>query len=156
MNKKQRYIFNFFLLAIALSLPVSALSAIPFDLSLEQLEVKPEGDALQVEPIERPDVQYAADGQRDPFDSPITENKEATGNESSVTENEPLPSWMVQGLVWGGRFPQAIINNKVVKTGDMIEGAQVVSIEKSGVKLLFKGKSYSLSSPASGGSQENK
>jgi len=54
----------------------------------------------------------------------------------------------LQGLVWGGDFPQAIINNKMVKIGDTIEGVEVVAIGKEGVTLVYANKKYNLSSPS--------
>jgi hypothetical protein len=39
----------------------------------------------------------------------------------------------------------AIINDKILKTGEMIEGAEVVSIAKSRVVLKFKGETFELS-----------
>jgi hypothetical protein len=47
-------------------------------------------------------------------------------------------------------LPQAIINNKVLKVGDTIEGAQVKNIGKEGITVLFEGSEYNLSSPAAG------
>jgi hypothetical protein len=58
-------------------------------------------------------------------------------------------------LIWGSSLPQAIVNNKVVKVGDKIEGAEVVSIDKQGVTVLFANKEHKLSSPAALGPQLN-
>jgi hypothetical protein len=55
----------------------------------------------------------------------------------------------VQGVIWGGIMPQAIINNKIVNIGDVIEGAEVIEISKKGVTLLYKKRKYTLPSPAS-------
>jgi len=58
-----------------------------------------------------------------------------------------LPVLKVQGLIWGGNFPQAIINNKVVRVDDEVDGAKIVSIEKDGLWVSFNDKQYNLSSP---------
>lgn len=154
MEKKRTYMFSFFILTIAFfGLAVSESPALPLNLPAERTTINTEVITVQAEPIERPDVEYTADSQRDPFRSLIVEAKGTGQDESYVPGGEELPTLTVQGLVWGGKFPQAIINNKVVKIGDIIEGAQVANIEKGGVRLLFKGKNYSLSSPASGVAQ---
>ncbi|MFA5198612.1 MAG: hypothetical protein WC432_03600, partial [Candidatus Omnitrophota bacterium] len=53
----------------------------------------------------------------------------------------------LQGVVWGVKNPQAIINGKVVSVGDLIEGAEIVSIDKKGVTLSINGGIMDLSSP---------
>jgi hypothetical protein len=58
----------------------------------------------------------------------------------------PPPVLKIEGLVWGGRLPQAIINQKVVKIGDIIEGAQIVDINREGVTLIFNNSQYNLPS----------
>lgn len=55
-----------------------------------------------------------------------------------------LPSLTLQGVVVGGDVQNAIINNQVVILGTFIEGAQVESINKQGVELLFRGKKFFL------------
>jgi hypothetical protein len=52
---------------------------------------------------------------------------------------------IVQGLIWGGSFPQAIVNNKIVKVGDTVDGANVTAIDKDGVTVLFQEREYKLS-----------
>ncbi len=75
--------------------------------------------------------------------------KDATLKEVYIPVEEvkdiPLPPLVIQGLLWGGEFPQAIINNKVVKIGDTIEEARIVEINKNGVILLFAGRKFPLS-----------
>lgn len=101
----------------------------------------------------RPNLEYKASDLRDPFQEyPIEEEKkieaipqvEAPKQEEVVTP----PALTIQGIIWGGRFPQAIINNKVVKIGDIIEEAQVSGISKEGVVITFKNRQFNLSSPA--------
>ena len=60
-----------------------------------------------------------------------------------VTENvsqRSLPALRVQGIIWGGDRPQAIINDRIVELGDDVEGATIKSIQKDGVNVLFDGK----------------
>jgi hypothetical protein len=66
----------------------------------------------------------------------------------TVVPTIPPPMLIISGVFWGGSFPQAIVNNKVVKEGDIIEGVKVISIKKDGLILSFANKEYNLSSPA--------
>lgn len=50
----------------------------------------------------------------------------------------------LQGVIAGEDMHQAIINGQVLDLQGTIEGAQVVSITKDGVELLFKGKKFFL------------
>ena len=56
-----------------------------------------------------------------------------------------LGSLRLQGIVWGARFPQAIINGEVLKIGDSLDGIRIVDIDKHGVRLFLDGKNYILS-----------
>jgi hypothetical protein len=100
--------------------------------------------------IFKSEVSYQAENLRDPFINPIKD--EISPRPDEVDPNAalaPFPAMKVQGIFWGGKFPQAIINDKIVKVGETIEGAQVVSIEKDLVRVFFINKEYALSSPAS-------
>ncbi|MEK6727645.1 MAG: hypothetical protein AABY28_03085 [Candidatus Omnitrophota bacterium] len=112
--------------------------------SLENQEKQPASER-----IIRPNIEYKAAGLRDPFEGPSvkkSEDKERAA-EPKVSSVTP-PDLIVQGLIWGGNIPQAIINDKVIKAGDTIQGAKIISITKDGVSVLFEGMQYSLSSPA--------
>ncbi len=87
-------------------------------------------------------IEYKSEGLRDPFREEKIEIKEAPG---AKIEAKPLSSLQIQGIVWGGIFPQAIINNKVARTGDTIEGAQIKGIDKSGVTVFFENRQYIFS-----------
>ena len=103
------------------------------------------------ERIARPKVEYKAGDLRDPFKKPeslSTQKPEVSGTQ--VTQEKPLPSLTVQGLIWGGSFPQAIINNKVVKIGDTIDKVSIINIDKDGVTVSFEETEYRLPSPAAG------
>ncbi|MDD5568207.1 MAG: hypothetical protein PHY88_03275 [Candidatus Omnitrophica bacterium] len=109
------------------------------------------------EEVTRPAVTYSGQGLRDPFKPLITKEKEEDTKKNIQKEvpkeTRPLPEMKVQGLLWGGVFPQAIINNKVVKAGDMIGEVKVAEISKEGVTVIFSNMEYKLSSPAVTGQQ---
>jgi len=94
--------------------------------------------------ILREKVEYSAAALKDPFESPIVENVVDLKKNAAEVK---LPVLKVQGLIWGGNFPQAIINNKVVRVDDEVDGAKIVSIEKDGLWVSFNDKQYNLSSP---------
>jgi len=108
---------------------------------------KPQPQETQL--LKKPRLEYIAYGQRDPFEDCLTredEKKKETEVEVAV-ESPPLK---VQGVVWGGEVPQAIVNNKVVKKGDVLEESEIIDISKEGVNVLYKNRVFLLSSPASG------
>ena len=108
---------------------------------LEQMEKKP-----QEEVILRPEVEYDAEGLKDPFREYVPEKPKVT--EKTEEEIEPIaeqpPKLTIQGVIWGGNFSQAIVNNKVVKDGDTVGGAKIISIQKKWITVLFKGKEYDI------------
>lgn len=98
----------------------------------------------------RPKVEYKAEGLKDPFQPYIIflgERKAEEGQPVTGTFLSP-PTLIVQGIIWGGKFPQAIINERVVKVGDTIEGIKVMQINEEGVTVVFGEQKYILSSPA--------
>lgn len=91
--------------------------------------------------------EYKAEDLKDPFQSYAEKEGAPLGKKEEEAEisKEPLPALTVQGVIWGGNLPQAIINNKVVKIGDTQEGVSIVDINKNGVIVFFKGRKYGLS-----------
>jgi len=105
-------------------------------------------EGLSLVPL-RPNVEYKSEELKDPFEPPEEEKKpEAEPEKQIMPEVKPAPTPVlkIEGLVWGGRLPQAIINQKVVKIGDIIEGAQIVDINREGVTLTFNNSQYNLPS----------
>lgn len=63
----------------------------------------------------------------------------------SVKEQEKEiipPSLAIQGLIWNTDRPQAIVNESVVGIGDMLEGAKIVGIQKTGISIVYEGKPF--------------
>jgi len=98
-------------------------------------------------------VEYKSEDARDPFEEEKTEDK---GQSKQQAEAKPLPNLQIQGIVWGGGLPQAIINNKVMRVGDTIEGVQITDINKKGVTVFFDSRRYTLSTSLPGTSQSPK
>ncbi len=92
------------------------------------------------------EVKYTSQHLRDPFQSPF----EMMQMDIGPVEPEPttigygLPHLQVQGMIWGSEMPQVIINNTVVKVGEVIEDAKILDIRKEGVYVLHEEKRYIL------------
>lgn len=88
---------------------------------------------------------YTVDGQKDPLGLPDA-FKNAISNLVTPKEEEiTLPPLVVSGVIWGGNIPQAIINGKILKEGDSIEGVEILEIKKEGVIIFYKGKEFPIS-----------
>ena len=73
------------------------------------------------------EVQYSAHELRDPFqnllpqDASLTQPRrrsEAQGRDEERQAVVAAPPLIVQGMMWGGREPNAIINNEIYRVGD--------------------------------------
>lgn len=120
---------------------------------MEELETreKQQPATKPQEEIVRPAVEYKAKDLRDPF-LELGENVQLPSGEPAPTKGPVTPPPLkVQGLIWGGNFPQAIINDSVVKVGDTIKEARIINIDRNGVVVEFQGQEFNLSAPAAGG-----
>jgi len=116
----------------------------------ETQEKKPSAVALPV----LPQIKYEADALRDPFPPP-PEKKAIQKVDVQDKQSETIkpvditpPSLTIQGIIWGGVLPQAVINGKVVKVGDTIEEAKITNISKDGIEIVFKNQTFHLVSPS--------
>lgn len=97
-----------------------------------------------VEAIERPRVEYNASKLRDPFQGEVMKS----GPEGTVAQSAfKPPELKIEGVIWGGKVNQAIINGKVLTIGDTIENARIVDIKKEGVKIFYGNREFDLPSP---------
>ena len=85
-------------------------------------------------------VEYDAGDLRDPFS-----DLEAPKEPDRVVENKELIDALeLQGIVFGGNEPRAIVNGKVVKAGSKLNVGEVAKISKEGVTVRYDGKEYLL------------
>ena len=65
--------------------------------------------------------------------------------EPVVEEVIVAPKIVVTGVVWGGNFPQALMNGGVYKVGDTVKGTNAVvsSIDRNKVSVEYRGKTFS-------------
>ena len=91
---------------------------------------------------------YDSDKFRDPFLPQVHRDRpdqtQGISADSGDGEGSGMPEFSVQGMVWNSDMPQAIINGQVYRVGDKIEEAQIIDIDKEGVRLLQRGKIYML------------
>ncbi|NQT90845.1 MAG: hypothetical protein HQ558_06285 [Candidatus Omnitrophica bacterium] len=51
---------------------------------------------------------------------------------------KPLPKLNISGLIWNADMHQAIVNGKVLKVGDSVDGVKIVKIDKEGITVLHQ------------------
>lgn len=113
-------------------------------------EIYSQDEPLSEETFMPKKVEYKPESLRDPFRSYfIEEKKQKDIKNEAAKEQAPVnpPNLQLQGIIWGTLLPQAIINNEVVKPGDSIEGAQIISIDKNVLTVLFNNKFFKLKPP---------
>jgi hypothetical protein len=98
------------------------------------------------------DFNYAAekDKLRDPFKTYIEPPAVAagpTGPDGSAEPEIKPPELKIQGIFWGGAFPQAIVNGRVVRVNDQIEGAVISRIAKEGITIKIGYKEFIYNAP---------
>jgi len=146
MKTKIKTIFLYGLILIIINF-FASINIVLADSQSEQIKKLEESEReAQRIVINRPSLDYKSNNLADPFRlkrKGVVE--ETTGAETTVL---PLPSLIIQGIVWGGGKPQAIINNKILQIGDVIENAHIVDINKSGVDIIFNGQQHNLPAPA--------
>lgn len=109
-----------------------------------------------------PTVRYTASELRNPLKSLLPQDEKATppvasqgpqALPTSAGRPSALPRLVVEGVVWGGVEPKAIINHEVYGVGDVVEGAVVTSIQRDGVTLDVAGRTIRLTATRSQTSQ---
>lgn len=66
-------------------------------------------------------------------------------NKPKVTSAKQKPGWVLNSILYSSERKHAIINNKLVKKGDVIAGAKLIRVEPQSVRLIAKGKIIDLS-----------
>ena len=117
-------------------------------------------------------VRYTAGALRDPMNSylpgesdeapvaggPVSILPPPDGTPQAPSAPQP-PAVTLRGILWGGREPQAIIEEDAYGLGDTVQGGRIVSIDAEGVVIELEGHRFRLTldgaagalSPAPGG-----
>lgn len=140
---------NTLLILLAFILAAIAPKICFADRTLRQIEEIDKATKTQsVQSIKRPSLFYTSGSLRDPFQENIREEQESEFKSTANEAPQLPPNLAVQGIIWGGKIPQAIINNSVVKVGDTVLGVKILEITKDGVIVFFNNTNFTLSSPA--------
>ena len=81
---------------------------------------------------------------RDPFASPLKPSEELQILERSLIEVNEDIGMTLTGIVLRGERLSAVVNRKIVRIGDIIEGKKIIVIEKDHVVLSDGKKKYLL------------
>ncbi len=98
-------------------------------------------------------VDYTGAQYRDPLELPMelrtpikpvveTAAQPTLKIEREIEREIVLPTFTIQGIVWGGVKPQALINQGLCEKGDIIKGAKIADITKEGVTFVYKNKKF--------------
>lgn len=104
-----------------------------------------------------PTIDYVADLTRDPL-RPVFQQEPAESVErrpdmvaaAEIALGAPfppgqalgLPPIAIQGLIWGGASPRAIIDGQIYEIGDAIDGARIVAIDREGLTVTLRGATF--------------
>ena len=97
-----------------------------------------------------PEMLYTAGTLRDPLvdllprPEPVAAPVTPVAEMAPVEEVIPLPKLSVLGLFWGGQTPQALINGKIYRVGEQVDGATIKDIDRNGVTVEFAGRTEHL------------
>lgn len=84
-------------------------------------------------------VDYTGENSEDPFFYEKTEKK---GSAPSGADLQG--SMLLTGVLWNVNPPKAIISGKIVTVGDKIGAAEVIEINKDGVRMKADGNEFTL------------
>lgn len=122
----------------------------------KELEIASEGNFIsKIQQRKQEIVEYSAFSERDPLKASFYVDEEfirpGLFPQSPRIEQKAvkqLPPMTVQGVVWGTDRSSAIINDQVVKEGDVISGAKITEISSKGVNLFYEGNEFLLPIPS--------
>lgn len=107
---------------------------------------------------------YLAEELRDPFISLLPRKQEPDTLRSSISNQTAdgeiqttfqradgtmitMPEMSIQGLIWGGNSPQAIIDDTLYQVGDTVKGGKILAIKKTGLTFEYQGIKMSIPMP---------
>ena len=93
-------------------------------------------------------VLYTADELRDPLVPLFPEESKPAAVKPPAAEASPQipepPKMVLEGVIWGGQIPQAIIDGEVYTVGDLVRGARIVSISRDSIAVELQGATFQL------------
>ena len=103
-------------------------------------QIEPQATTRVASAKETGPLYYTADEARDPMESllPMPPSPSTPKSQGAVKESPPPPPppiLRIEGLLWGGPEPKAIINGAVYKMDDVVQGARILTIDRRGVTV---------------------
>ncbi len=77
----------------------------------------------------------------------IEKNKNNPKTTIAVVKNSKKDPWVLNSILYSSNRQHAIINNKLVRKGEVIAGAKLVSLKPNSVRLISRGKVVVLKLP---------
>ncbi len=108
-------------------------SQLPREEKKKRIEEWPE-----VKPVQPPQILMP------PPPKPVVAEPPPVVKEEPPPREEPIPSLTITGVVWNTDRPQAVVNCLVVNIGDEVAGVKILNIRKTGIEVLFSGKTVTL------------
>ena len=68
----------------------------------------------------------------------------AVRDETGKKAPEKKPDFVLSGIMYDPKKPEAMINDKIVKAGDTVDGATVVEIKRENVRMNYNGREIRL------------
>lgn len=100
---------------------------------------------------ERMPAHYTASQYRDPLVSLLPQPKSERAPEQAAEQPKPVvvaPALKVEGMLWGGRRPQVLIDGRLYQIGDTVQHSQIMDISRDGVTVMSQGATFVLRPPA--------
>ena len=89
-------------------------------------------------------VEYTGQQFKDPF----FYKEDLPENQTAENPSDATGAMVVEGLLWNTDTPQAIVNGRIVRSGDKIGEAEVMEISREGVKIRLNGNDCVLKKKA--------
>jgi len=135
---------NIYLLYALMICLVLFIANIFYGLISKKTPLKITGIATKTQPnVDRKELISQPSGK-----TPVPEINASMGN-GTETPKETSPSFVLNGVFFSGAEGYALINNRIVKKGDKVDGATVTQIFLDEVELDFDGSAIKLSNSAS-------
>ena len=102
-------------------------------------------------------LKHADLSSRDPFESwlpkPAIEVKDqpvSAGEPAVMTQRPQIqpPALIVTSQISGGPVPQAVIDGKIFRVGDKVQGALITNITREGIKVLYEEQTFLYPAPS--------
>lgn len=75
----------------------------------------------------------------------VTSSQSDTGSVTTAQPEQVLPSFILNGIFFSENEGYALINNKIVKEGDIVDGATVAGISSKMVEIKYQDSVLTLS-----------